>query len=78
MEYVEQVPCANLQEVQHYYQRSGMLLGLLYVLGGTDMHHENLVACGEHPVLIDLEASASPGHSPLLQYKVSSHFLNRC
>jgi type 2 lantibiotic biosynthesis protein LanM len=75
MEYVEQLPCANLQEVQRYYQRCGMLLGLLYVLGGTDMHMENLVACGEHPVLVDLEMAISPGWSPLLQYKMTSNSL---
>jgi type 2 lantibiotic biosynthesis protein LanM len=77
MEYVEQLPCANPQEVQSYYQRSGMLLGLLYVLGGTDMHMENLVACGEHPVLVDLEMVVSPGRSPLLLYKTTSNSLTQ-
>jgi type 2 lantibiotic biosynthesis protein LanM len=77
MEYVEQLPCASPQEVQSYYLRSGMLLGLLYVLGGTDMHFENLVACGEHPVLVDLEMAVSPGHSPLLQYKMTSNSLTQ-
>ncbi|HET7234573.1 MAG TPA: type 2 lanthipeptide synthetase LanM, partial [Longimicrobium sp.] len=38
-----------------YHQRCGALLALVYALGGTDFHHENLLACGEHPVLIDLE-----------------------
>jgi type 2 lantibiotic biosynthesis protein LanM len=75
MEYVEQLPCTSPQEVHSYYQRSGMLLGLLYMLGGTDMHLENLVACGEHPVLVDLEMAVSPGHSPLLHYRMTSNFL---
>jgi type 2 lantibiotic biosynthesis protein LanM len=77
MEYVEQLPCANSQQVHSYYQRSGMLLGLLYVLGGTDIHYENLVACGEHPVIIDLEMAVSPGYSPLLQYKTASNYLTQ-
>lgn len=76
MEYVEQTPCTSQQDVQNYYRRCGMLLCLLYVLGGTDMHYENLVACGEHPVLIDLEMVVSPGAPHLLWYKqTSSHSL---
>jgi type 2 lantibiotic biosynthesis protein LanM len=75
MEYVEQLPCASQQEVQSYYQRSGILLGLLYVLGATDVHYENLVACGEHPVLVDLEMVVSPGWAPLLQYKTKANNL---
>jgi type 2 lantibiotic biosynthesis protein LanM len=77
MEYVEQLPSASPQEVQRYYQRSGMLLGLLYLLGGTDMHYQNLIASGEYPVLVDLEMAVSPGHSPLLQYKMTSNFLTQ-
>jgi type 2 lantibiotic biosynthesis protein LanM len=72
MEYVEQVPCASPQEVRNYYVRAGMLLGLLYVLGGTDIHQENLVACGEHPVPIDLEMAVASGVPPLLQYKMTT------
>src|SRR5262249_26723935 len=34
---------------------AGMLLCLGYALEGTDCHAENLVASGEHPVLVDLE-----------------------
>jgi len=40
---------------QRFYQRTGKLLCLLYVLGGTDCHYENLIASGEHLVLIDTE-----------------------
>lgn len=61
MEYMEWKSCQNQQEVEQYYQRIGMLLCLLYLLGGTDMHHENLIACGEMPVLIDLETVIYPG-----------------
>jgi len=61
MEYIPSLPCQSQQEVQHYYQRIGMLLGLLYLLGGTDMHEENLIACGDMPVLIDLEMVIHPG-----------------
>lgn len=55
IEFVEQLPCQSQDEAQRFYQRAGMLLCLLYVLEGTDVHHENIVACGEHPVLVDME-----------------------
>lgn len=55
VEYVEQLPCHSEGEIQRYYQRAGMLLCLLYAFEGTDIHHENVVACGEHPVLVDME-----------------------
>lgn len=55
MEYVPWMPCQTTQEVEHYYLRFGLLLCLLYLLGGTDMHCGNLIACGDMPVLIDLE-----------------------
>jgi type 2 lantibiotic biosynthesis protein LanM len=60
MEYVEYLPCENEAAVQRYYQRAGMLLCLLYVLQGNDFHDENLIASGEHPVLIDLETLLHP------------------
>jgi type 2 lantibiotic biosynthesis protein LanM len=60
MEYVEQLPCEDATAAQRYYQRAGMLLCLLYMLQGTDCHQENLIASGEHPVLVDLETLMQP------------------
>ena len=60
MEYVEAKPAENQDSVKKYYQRSGMLLCVIYFLGGTDCHNENLIAQGEHPVLIDLESLLHP------------------
>lgn len=56
VEYTEQLPCEDEAAAQRFYRRAGKLLCLLYVLGGTDCHHENLIASGEHLVLIDTEA----------------------
>ncbi|MGH8002192.1 MAG: type 2 lanthipeptide synthetase LanM family protein, partial [Brasilonema sp.] len=58
--YVEHLPCEDEAAAQRYYQRVGMLLCLLYVLQGNDCHQENLIACGEHPVLVDLETLLHP------------------
>ncbi|OUL34032.1 LanM family lanthionine synthetase [Nostoc sp. 106C] len=55
VEYVEQLPCEDEAAAQRFYRRAGMLLCILYTLGATDCHHENLIASGEHLVLIDME-----------------------
>ncbi|MBW4644890.1 MAG: type 2 lantipeptide synthetase LanM family protein [Goleter apudmare HA4340-LM2] len=60
VEYVPQLPCENEAAVKRYYQRAGVLLCLLYALKGKDCHYENLIASGEHPVLIDLETLLQP------------------
>jgi type 2 lantibiotic biosynthesis protein LanM len=60
MEFVEQIPCPSVDAACRYYERAGMLLCLLYVLQGNDCHEENLIANGEHPVLIDLETLLHP------------------
>src|SRR5262249_53964067 len=52
-------PCANAREAAAYDRRAGMLLCLAYVLGSADLHAGNLIACGEFPVLVDLEIMLS-------------------
>jgi len=56
VEYVEHQPCTDEAAARRFYQRAGRLLCLVHVLRGTDCHWENLIASGEHPVLVDLEA----------------------
>ena len=55
LEFIETGPCEDRAAVARYYRRCGMLLAMTYALNGTDFHYENLLAAGEHPVLIDLE-----------------------
>lgn len=55
VEYLAAADCADQAAVQRFYVRQGGFLALLHVLQGTDLHYENLIACGEHPVLVDLE-----------------------
>lgn len=54
-EFVAHLPCQDEAEVKRYYQRAGILVAWLYSLEATDCHYENIIACSEHPVLIDLE-----------------------
>jgi type 2 lantibiotic biosynthesis protein LanM len=60
VEFVDAHGCATADEVRNFYRRQGGYLALLYALAATDFHHENLIAAGEHPVLIDLEALFHP------------------
>jgi type 2 lantibiotic biosynthesis protein LanM len=60
IEFVHAKGCASSEEVVCFYERQGEYLAILYVLAATDFHFENLLACGEHPVLVDLEALFHP------------------
>lgn len=60
MEFIESTPCQNREEIHRFYQRQGGIMALLYLIGAVDFHHENLIAHGEHPVLIDLETLFHP------------------
>ena len=60
VEFVAEQACTLPHEVRRFYRRQGAYLALLYALDATDFHFENLIAAGEHPVLIDLEALFHP------------------
>ncbi|MEW2065448.1 type 2 lanthipeptide synthetase LanM family protein [Streptomyces sp. NPDC007346] len=64
VEFVEERPCTSPAETHLFYRRQGALLALLHLLDGTDLHQENLIACGPHPVLVDVETLF---HPPLSQ-----------
>ncbi len=59
-EFVRAAPCRSPDEVGRFYERQGANLALLYALEATDFHCENVVAAGEHPVLVDLESLFQP------------------
>jgi type 2 lantibiotic biosynthesis protein LanM len=56
VEFVRAQECSSDGEISRFYQRQGGYLALLYALQAVDFHFENLIASGEHPVLIDLES----------------------
>ena len=47
--------CSKETEIWRYYERLGIHLCLTYLLGISDIHFENIIVCGEYPVLIDVE-----------------------
>jgi type 2 lantibiotic biosynthesis protein LanM len=55
MEWVEHRTCSSEEELGRFYANAGRLMAVLHLLGCTDCHHENLIACGDQLVLIDTE-----------------------
>ncbi len=51
----EHAPCVDEAAAVRFHQRAGMLMALVHALCGSDCHRGNLIAAGEHPVLVDLE-----------------------
>lgn len=60
VEFVQIKPCSERAQLERFYKRQGMNMALLYMLKANDFHYENLIANGEHPVLIDLETIYQP------------------
>lgn len=54
-EFVSKKSCVSEKEIENYYIRFGQLIAIMYLLNGTDIHMENLIACGEYPYVVDLE-----------------------
>ena len=77
-EFIGANACDSLDQVRRFYERQGGFLAVLYFLEATDFHLENLIASGEHPVLVDMEALFHPrlgqlGSSEPLSIPLSSH-----
>jgi type 2 lantibiotic biosynthesis protein LanM len=55
---------ADSEETLHaYYRRFGGLAAIAHMLGTTDLHHENLIAAGAYPIIIDVETLFQPNHA---------------
>ncbi|WP_419996278.1 DUF4135 domain-containing protein [Streptomyces boninensis] len=59
-------PMTEPGQVDRYYYRFGALCALFGAIGATDLHDENVLACGEHPCVIDTETMVrpDPGQDP--------------
>lgn len=55
-EFVDGDAATDAGGADRYAWRLGALTALLYFLRATDFHYENIVAVGDHPVAVDLEA----------------------
>ncbi len=56
MEYVEAASCRSEAEARRFYLRMGALIAAAYLLKAVDCHRDNLIASGDHPVLVDADA----------------------
>ena len=56
VEFVAAGSCDSEPALSRFYERQGAYLALLHLLAATDFHCENVIAAGEDPVLVDLEA----------------------
>lgn len=63
LEFVEYKECKSEEELKKYYNRSGYILCIIYLLNGTDFHYENLIANASSPVIIDHETITQPKKS---------------
>lgn len=61
-EFISNFSCKNLKEIKDYYRNLGNLLAVIYLLNGSDIHYENIIAFGKHPIIIDVECLLIPRH----------------
>jgi type 2 lantibiotic biosynthesis protein LanM len=59
-EFIDHTGCADAAGCARFFRRAGAWLALLHAFVATDMHQENMIAAGEHPVPIDLETILQP------------------
>jgi lantibiotic modifying enzyme len=52
---VKTAPCKNKASARRFYKRLGAMIAAAYLLRAVDCHRDNVVASGEHPVLVDAE-----------------------
>lgn len=64
VEWIDAEPCADRAAVRRYYRRVGGLACIAYLLGSRDLTVTNVVAAGEHPVVIDAETAVAPAVEP--------------
>ncbi|WNG50889.1 type 2 lantipeptide synthetase LanM [Archangium minus] len=55
-EFVEHRYCEGEAELIRFYRNLGHWLAVMRLLGGTDLHSENLIAHGPVPVVVDVES----------------------
>ncbi|HWX82511.1 MAG TPA: type 2 lanthipeptide synthetase LanM family protein [Xanthobacteraceae bacterium] len=60
-EFIDHSGCADDEGFARFFRRAGGWLALFHCFAATDMHQENMIACGDHPVPIDLEMILQAG-----------------
>lgn len=58
-EEIEENTVTTDEGIDLYYKRAGILMFVCYLLFSEDLHCENVIACGDMPVVVDLETLLS-------------------
>jgi class II lanthipeptide synthase len=86
VEYIDRLPCTSESDFAAFYVRMGSMIATSWILSSSDMHAENMIACGGQPTLLDVEtaigcgaedARAGRGQDPLFRNMIKSSVL-RC
>ena len=54
-EFAHYAPAETEEDLQQFYVNAGRMLAILYLVGATDCHSENLLACKDQLILVDVE-----------------------
>ncbi|UHG94879.1 type 2 lanthipeptide synthetase LanM [Spirosoma oryzicola] len=60
IEFVNYEQVNSEDDLQEYYYKAGILLAVTLLLGSKDCHHENVIASGSNPFMIDHETIIQP------------------
>jgi type 2 lantibiotic biosynthesis protein LanM len=60
-EFIEHTGCADQSGCREFFRRAGAWLALFHCFAASDIHQENLIAAGDHPVPVDLETILQAG-----------------
>ncbi|MEM7586693.1 MAG: type 2 lanthipeptide synthetase LanM [Acidobacteriota bacterium] len=60
VEAAEQTPAMDAAGVERYFRQAGALVAITHVLGGSDLHMDNVVASAAGPVVVDAETLLQP------------------
>jgi type 2 lantibiotic biosynthesis protein LanM len=59
-EHIRHRYCSGEEELRLFYQGIGHWLAIMRLVGGSDLHAENVIACGPVPVVVDCETLFTP------------------
>lgn len=72
IECMKTAPVQSREDIARYYRHFGALTALFRFLGSSDMHFENILACGVYPTAIDMETLFTPASDPYQGCEISS------
>ena len=63
--WVARLHCAEVENPREFARRAGALVFLAWLLGGADLHEDNLIATANGPAVVDAEALLQPTRADL-------------